>query len=147
MILPDGPALARWLTEPERNAVLRRVHGHPTHEPHGAQSIAHALREPRVWLLGTFMFCMLASSYAYSFSAPAIVQRLSGLSIRGTGFAVAAMFLLGAAAMLGNGILSDRARNPFNYVLPGCFMMSGGFLALALSSVPAVALTGLLALS
>jgi MFS transporter, ACS family, tartrate transporter len=144
MLLPDGPASARWLTEPERSAVLERqadtataAHGH-------SGSIGAALGDARVWLLGGWMFCMLGSSYAYSFSAPAIVQRLYGWSIATTGFVIAAMFLLGAAAMLVNGILSDRARDPFRHVLPGCFMMSGGFLMLALSPIPSVALTGLL---
>jgi MFS transporter, ACS family, tartrate transporter len=144
MLLPDGPTSARWLTEPERSAVLRRqadtataAHGH-------SGSIGTVLGDARVWLLGGWMFCMLGSSYAYSFSAPAIVQRLYGWSIATTGFVIAAMFLLGAAAMLVNGILSDRARDPFRHVLPGCFMMSGGFLMLALSPIPSVALMGLL---
>lgn len=141
--LPDGPAAASWLTESERNAVHARLGRHESHIVVG-QSIGAALRDPRVALLGMFMFCMLGSGYAYSFFAPVIVQRLTGLSITATGFVIAAMFVLGAAAMLGNGILADRARDPFWRVLPGCFMMSGGFLALALSPLPSVALAGLL---
>ena len=144
MLLPDGPATARWLTEPERRAVLKRqadtataAHGH-------SGSIGVALADARVWLLGGWMFCMLGSSYAYSFSAPAIVQRLYGWSIATTGFVIAALFVLGAAAMLVNGILSDRARDPFRHLLPGCFMMSGGFLMLALAPIPGLALVGLL---
>ena len=145
--LPDGPATARWLTEPERNAVLVRIQGHASPDvPRQAEPIAPTLRDPRVWLLGLFNFCMLGSSYAYGFSAPTIVQTLSGLTITGTGFVIAAMYLLAAAAMFGNGILSDRARNTIWYVIPGCVMMSAGFLAVALSSNPSVALTGLLVL-
>jgi ACS family tartrate transporter-like MFS transporter len=145
LLLPDGPATARWLTEPERNALLIRVQGRAAHAaPRHSESITPALRDPRVGLLGVFMFCMLGTSYAYGFSAPTIVQRLSGLSVAGTGFLIAAMYLLGAAAMLGNGILSDRARDPFWRVLPGCLMMSGGILALAISSNSGVALAGLL---
>jgi ACS family tartrate transporter-like MFS transporter len=87
---------------------------------------------------------MLGSSYAYSFSAPMIVQGLYGWSIATTGYVIAGMFLVGAAAMLVNGILSDRARDPYRYVLPGCFMMSAGFLMLALSPIPSLALLGLL---
>jgi MFS transporter, ACS family, tartrate transporter len=144
MLLPDGPATARWLTEPERSAVLKRQAPSATAAHNHSGSIGIALKDARVWLLGGWMFCMLGSSYAYSFSAPAIVQRLYGWSIAATGFVIAAMFLLGAAAMLINGILSDRARDPFRYVLPGCFMMSGGFLVLALSPIPSLALVGLL---
>jgi ACS family tartrate transporter-like MFS transporter len=145
-LLPDSPASARWLTEPERKAVLGRLHRASPHSPQQHDSIGPALRDPRVWLLGIFNFCMLGSSYAYSFSAPAIVQTLSGFSITNTGFVIAAMYLLAAAAMFANGILSDRARDTFWYVIPGCLMMSAGFLAVALSSQPSIALTGLLIL-
>jgi MFS transporter, ACS family, tartrate transporter len=146
-VLPDGPATARWLTEPERNAVLIRTQGGTAAKlPRQAEPIGAALRDPRVWLLGIFNFCMLGSSYAYSFSAPTIVQTLSGFSITGTGFVIAAMYVVGGAAMFGNGILSDRARDTFWYVIPGCLMMSAGFLAVALSSNPKIALAGLLVL-
>lgn len=156
--LPDGPATARWLTEPERNAVLVRVQGptsptgasHPTQPSHttepSPEPIGPALRDPRVWLLGIFNFCMLGSGYAYSFSAPTIVQTLSGLSIADTGFVIAAMYLLAAAAMFVNGTLSDRSRDIFWYVIPGCLMMSAGFLAVAISSNSGIALGGLLVL-
>jgi ACS family tartrate transporter-like MFS transporter len=114
--------------------------------PRQAEPIGPALRDSRVWLLGIFNFCMLGSSYAYGFSAPAIVQTLSGLNVTGTGFVIAAMYLLAAVAMFGNGILSDRGRDTYRYVIPGCLMMSAGFLAVALSSTPSIALTGLLVL-
>jgi ACS family tartrate transporter-like MFS transporter len=145
MLLPDNPAAARWLTEPERNAI--RPPGRPAAgAPLGqhAESIVPALCDSRVWLLGIFMFFMLSSSYAYSFSAPSLVLKLSGFTINGTGLVIAAMNLLGASAMLGNASWSDRGRDPFWHVIPGCLMMSVGFLAFGLSSVPAIALSGLL---
>jgi ACS family tartrate transporter-like MFS transporter len=146
-VLPDGPATAPWLTEPERNAVLLRIEGRTSQNARGpAEPIGPTLRDPRVWMLGIFNFCMLGSSYAYAFSAPTIVQALTGLSITGTGFVVAAMYLFAAAAMFGNGILADRSRDTFRYVIPGCLMMSAGFLVVALFSNPGIALTGLLVL-
>ena len=146
-LLPDSPATAPWLTEPERNAVLARAQRRaPSHSATQHDSIGPALRDPRVWLLGIFNICMLGSSYAYGFSAPTIVQTLSGFSITGTGFVIAAMYLVAAAAMLGNGILSDRARDTYWYVIPGCLMMCAGFLAVALSSNSGIALAGLLVL-
>jgi ACS family tartrate transporter-like MFS transporter len=129
--LPDSPASGE--------ALVSEASG--PHEP-----IGPALRDPRVWLLGIFNFCMLASSYAYAFSAPAIVQSLSGLSITGTGFVIAAMYLVAAAAMFGNAILADRSRDTFRYVIPGSLMMSAGFLAVALSSNPGIELAGLFVL-
>jgi MFS transporter, ACS family, tartrate transporter len=141
-MLPDSPATARWLTEPERNALLAKAPDHGASAKN--QPIGPALRDSRVWLLGVFMFCMFASSYAYGFFAPAIVQKLTGLTITLTGFVIAALYLLGAAAMLVNGNLADRTRDRFWHVIPGCFMMSAGFLILGVSPVPQVALTGLL---
>jgi ACS family tartrate transporter-like MFS transporter len=145
--LPDGPETASWLTRPERTVLLSRIRRDDSHGPSGVhESMGPAFRDPRIWLLGVFNFCMLGSAYAYSFSAPTIVQGLSGLNVTGTGFIIAAMYLLGAVAMFVNAILSDRGRDPFRYVIPGCLMMSAGFLAIARSSNPAIALSGLLVL-
>jgi MFS transporter, ACS family, tartrate transporter len=135
------------LTQPERTALLSRIRRDDavgTARPH--ETIAPALRDPRIWLLGLFNFCMLGSAYAYSFSAPTIVQELSGLSITGTGFVIAAIYLLAAVAMFVNAILSDRGSDTFQYVIPGCLMMSAGFLVVALCSNPTFALSGLLIL-
>jgi ACS family tartrate transporter-like MFS transporter len=56
------------------------------------------------------------------------------------------MYLVAAAAMFVNGILSDRSRDTYWHVIPGCLMMILGFLAVALSSNAAIALPGLLVL-
>ncbi|MDP9014203.1 MAG: MFS transporter [Pseudomonadota bacterium] len=146
LLLPDGPADASWLTQPERDAIIADVRRPKLLAPEPCEALGPGLRDPRVWMLATFMFFMLASSYAYSFSAPSLVLKLSGLSIGGTGFVIAGMNLLGAGAMLVNGWLSDRAKDPYRHVIPGCLMMSGGFLALGVSSDPAIALSGLLCL-
>jgi ACS family tartrate transporter-like MFS transporter len=145
-LLPDGPAAARWLTDPERNAVLARLQGAAAHSARETESVAAALRDSRVWILGIFNFCMLGSSYAYGFSAPSIVQTLLGLNVTGTGFVIAAMYLVAAGAMFINGILSDRSRDTYWHVIPGCLMMTFGFLAVPLTSNPAIALPGLLVL-
>src|SRR5580704_4180537 len=56
MLLPDGPASARWLTEPERSAVLeRQAETAPAARGHSG-SIRAALEDARVWLLGAWMF-------------------------------------------------------------------------------------------
>jgi ACS family tartrate transporter-like MFS transporter len=140
LYLPDGPADAKWLTEPERAAILAGI---PPAAPH-THAILPALRDRRVWLLGAFMFCMLASSYAYAFSAPAILQKVTGFSITRVGFVIAAMNLLGVFAMIANGVLSDRRRAPFAHIIPGCLMMSFGFLVFGLASTPIISIAALL---
>jgi ACS family tartrate transporter-like MFS transporter len=137
--LPDGPVDAAWLTEEERAAILARVPPVP-HMP--GHSVVRVLADSRVWLLGAFMFFMLCSAYVYNFFAPAILIKVTGFSVTRVGFVLAAANLAGAAAMIANGILSDRRRAPFAHVLPGCFLISAGFLALALAKAPAPAILG-----
>ncbi len=143
LYLPDGPRDARFLTGEERAAVLVRV---PPVAPVRGHSVLPVLADARVWLLGIFMFFMLCSAYAYNFSAPAILIKVTGFSLTRAGFILAAANLAGAAAMIGNGALSDRRRAPFAHVIPGCFLMSAGFLTLGMAKTPLAAIAGLLLL-
>ena len=143
--LPDGPAQAKWLTEPERSALIARTQQPGQQER--SHSIGPALRDSRVWLLGLFMFFMLASAYAYNFSAPAILLKVTGLSVTRVGFVTSAAALFGAFAMVANGKLSDRRRAPFAHIIPGCLMMSAGFVAFGLSTTPFISVAGLFLLA
>ena len=143
--LPDGPAQAKWLTEPERSALVARTQL-PVTQQH-SHSIGPVLRDSRVWLLGLFMFFMIGGAYAFNFSAPAVLVKVTGLSVTHVGFITAAAALLGAFAMIANGKLSDRRRAPFAHIIPGCLMMSVGFIAFGLSTTPVISVIGLFLLS
>jgi len=138
-LLPDGPADAPWLTEPEREAILAAV---PVRSAN-PESIAPALRDPRTWLIGLFFMFIQTGNYAFAFSAPAIVQKLTDWSIGSTGFFFAALGLGGAAIMLIAGRVSDRSGERHMHVVPWCFVMLAGFLGCGLSGSPGVALPAL----
>jgi MFS transporter, ACS family, tartrate transporter len=142
LLLPDGPADAPWLTEPERTAILAAVAqatlSVPTHH-----SIAPAFRDARVWLIGLVFLCVQAGNSVYSFFAPAIVKSVTGTNIANTGFLLAALGVLGAASMLLASIYSDRSGQCHNHVLPYCVLMLAGFLACGLSMSPRIALPAL----
>jgi len=133
VLLPDGPATATWLTEPERQSILAAVARDSAPRHSADDSIGPALRDRRVWLLGVFMCCMLASNYACTFSAPAILQQATGLNTSRVGFIITVIGLLAAAAMLWNGRLSDRTGERHGKVIPQCLLMSAGFLLCGLS--------------
>jgi ACS family tartrate transporter-like MFS transporter len=142
-LLPDGPADAPWLTQPERQAVLAAVAPYAP-ELHGRpDSIASALRDPRTWLIGLFFLFIQAGNYGYTFSAPAIVQHLTSWSIAATGYFFVALGLAGAAAMLLSGRLSDSSGERHLHVLPWCLVMLAGFLGCGLSHSPLIALPAL----
>ncbi len=141
-LLPDSPAQARWLSALERDAIQAAVRsGCP---PAHGHSIAPALRDVRVWLCGIFMLCMLGSSYAYSFSAPAIVKAATALSVTRVGFILALINLLGAVGMIAGGILSDRLRRTHVPIILAALIMVVCFVTLGVSGraafvLPAIA--------
>jgi MFS transporter, ACS family, tartrate transporter len=143
---PSGPAEAKWLTAGERQWIegsLRRENEaiaaieNPASEERGRLGI---LRDPRVWLMGMFFCCMLGSSYGYTFSAPVMIQRVTGLSPTKVGFIVALTGLLGAASMLLNGLHSDRRRERYWHIVVPCMSMTAAFLIAGSFYVAAVVL-------
>jgi ACS family tartrate transporter-like MFS transporter len=143
-LLPDGPKQARWLTDDERAWIIHRVHNDPSLTGQRSHNLSAALLDPRVWQLGLFMLLMLASSYAFTFVAPDVIQRATHLSTSEVGYVIATLSLLGAAAMLINGIYSDRVqrRTPhsnyprYMHIIPWAFLISAGFFACGLSTNP-----------
>jgi MFS transporter, ACS family, tartrate transporter len=127
LALPDSPTTAAWLTQPERAAIAEELtppaFGHPTQ-----RSLLKVLREPRVWLVGIFAFCMLGMSYSVSFFLPIMLSGLSGWTPSRVGYMIAASGVLAAAAMILNAVHSDRrCERRWHIVIP---MLSAGALAL-----------------
>jgi ACS family tartrate transporter-like MFS transporter len=65
LLLPDTPAQAPWLTEPERDWIIRNVDRTGDHIHHPAEPIHRILIDPRVWQIGAFGFLLLTCSYGY----------------------------------------------------------------------------------
>ncbi|MDP9039196.1 MAG: MFS transporter [Acidobacteriota bacterium] len=145
LYLPDSPAHARWLSVAERSALLAELNQHAV-RPAPHEPIAPALRDPRVWLLGAFMFCMLTSSYGYIFSAPIILQKATGYTNARVGYLLSASGILGAFLMLAGGILADRTRSVRWIIVPS-FVNAVGLLALARAATPTAAILSLLVVS
>src|SRR3984957_18046700 len=98
LFLPVGPEHAKWLTAAERRWILDHLTPSGAFDGHSGQ-VGRALRDPRVWQISIVFLCMLACSYAYTFSAPAILKVITGFNNRNLGFLISTMSLLGAPAM------------------------------------------------
>ncbi len=105
---------------------------------HRGESIGPALRDSRVWLLGTFMLCFTASGYAYMLYGPTIIQETSHFGVTQIGFILALCNLLGAAAMLLNGLHSDRSGERYWHVILPCLLMAGSLLLCGSSHAPSI---------
>ena len=127
-LLPDSPAKAAWLT-PEEKAWLQdqlKTDSRQAHLGHEA-GVMQALLSPKVWMIGAYFFCALTTSYAYGFSAPAILQAATGWNVTNVGWLVACFGLAGAAAMLLNGAHSDRSGERALHCIVPCTLMAIGF--------------------
>ena len=119
--LPDRPATARWLGETEREELDAELAG----ERGGAQDgegwdlLWAAWREPRVWGMGLFNFCLLVVNYAVGFFLPTMLHQLTGWSATGVGNLIALSGVLGAVAMLVVAWHSDkRMERRWHLVVP-----------------------------
>jgi ACS family tartrate transporter-like MFS transporter len=130
-MLPDGPAHATWLTQEEKDWIRRRLDADSTQAHLGHEAgVLQALLSPKVWMIGLFFFCALTCSYAYGFSAPAILQSVTGWSITNVGYLVAGIGVLGAAGMLAGGAHSDHTGDRvLHCIVPCCVMAASYFVA------------------
>ncbi|HEY2177241.1 MAG TPA: MFS transporter [Caulobacteraceae bacterium] len=109
LLLPDRPASVTWLSEAEKawfEASLAADRSAPQVSPD--RGVLGALADRRVWLLGLCNIFVLAAAYAFTLSAPAMLQKATGFSADEVGWVVAAGGGLGALAMLAAGAHSDR---------------------------------------
>ncbi len=101
--------------------------GEKAHLGHGAGVMQALLVAQGVDDRGYFFFALI-TSYAYSFSAPAILQGATGWSVTHVGYLVACFGLAGAAGMLLNGAHSDRTRREALHCVVPCVVMAAGYL-------------------
>jgi ACS family tartrate transporter-like MFS transporter len=102
-----------------------------------------ALFEPKVWIMGAYFFFALTASYAYNFSQPAILQGVTGWSVKNVGFLVACFGVAGAAAMLLNGAHSDRKGERAMHCIVPCVVMAAGYLTASYVKEPWIVVAAL----
>ena len=145
-LLPDSPAKATWLTEKEKWWLQNQLQAdsEQAHLGHEA-GVMQALLSPKVWLIGAFFFCALTTNYAYGFSAPAILQGVTGWSMANVGFLISCFGLAGAAGMLLNSAHSDRGGERALHCIVPCIVMAAGFVVASYARTPWLVLAALAA--
>ena len=145
-LLPDAPKDARWLTQAERTWLEARAGAGRVQEGHGWQDFRDTMSDLRMWLIALFFLCILTVLYGWSFSAPVILQGLTGWSVGKVGWLIAGMGILGAVAMLYNARRSDRSGERTWHIVVPMLLMAAGYVIGASThnpwaAVPAFALT------
>jgi MFS transporter, ACS family, tartrate transporter len=133
--LPDTPADAPWLTPDERRWLLHQIESDAASGGH-CDNVGRALLDSRVWLIGIVFLCMLGCSYAYIFSAPAILLKLTGFSITNVGFLISGINLVSALGMILNAQHSDRTGERYWHVIIAFLVIGVAFLIAGISAEP-----------
>jgi ACS family tartrate transporter-like MFS transporter len=145
-LLPDGPANAAWLTSEEKDWLQNQLKADSARAHLGHEAgVLQALLSPKVWMIGAFFFCILMTTYAYNFSAPAILQGATGWSVTNAGFLVAGFGLAGTAAMLLNAAHSDRRGERLLHCVVPCIVMAAGYVTASLTHTPWIMVAALAA--
>ncbi len=145
-VLPDGPADARWMQPEERAWLVGQLNadaaamelsgGHAGTHGSVFAALAAVLKEPRVAMVGVYMFLTLGAYYAFSFSAPAIYLAATGWTTNQAGGLIAAISLVGAAAMLLGSWHADRMGSKVPYIVGFSLATAAGFAVSGLASLP-----------
>ena len=145
-LLPDSPAHASWLTEREKWWLQNQLQSDSARAHLGHEAgVLRALLSPKVWMIGAYFLCALTTSYAYGFSAPAVLEGVTGWTVGQVGYLVACFGLAGAAAMLLNGAHSDRSgERSFHCIIPS-ITIAVGYLMASYAHAPSVVIAALAA--
>lgn len=148
IFLADGPRNAKWLNEPERELLCRRLDEEEAekkaHAP-GHHSFTDAFRSKKVWLLCLVYFGFVMGNYGISFWLPQIVKDTLTKDPFQIGLLTAIPWTVGAVAMLLAGHHSDvTGERRWHIAVAGIT----GAVAFAISGIPHISgVMGLLALT
>ena len=141
--LPDSPVDAPWLTSAERAWLLARLAAARVGVPAGEHTWARlrmVVRDRKLIMLAVAYLCQLTVLYAWAFSAPLILQGLTGWTIGSVGRLIAWLGIAGGAAMLIGASHSDRTRERTWHIAAPCLLMGAAYAAGGLMHRPLFAL-------
>lgn len=129
VLLPNGPADARWLDAGERRIIATRLaadHAGPETATH--HSLWPAMRDRRVLLLGLIYFGLVVGLYGIGLWLPQIIREM-GYSVREVGWLLILPYALSALAMLAWGRHSDGTGERILHVAGAAFLGAAGLVA------------------
>jgi ACS family tartrate transporter-like MFS transporter len=139
--LPNTPAEAGWLTPGERDWLQNQLRSdNSAAGGEHSQGALRAILNPRVLQLGSYLLCIYIGFYAFSFSAPILIQQVTGFSNGAVGFTVAALGILGALALVLNGQHSDRTNERYLHLVVPCLLIAAAFVVAGVSVQPLLAI-------
>jgi ACS family tartrate transporter-like MFS transporter len=131
LLLTDGPAHAKWLSEDEKTA-LAAVMEAEQHTTENKESFTTVVRNPYVWTFAFIYFCLAICFYGFQLWLPQIIHAFGGLSDSETALLTAIPALLQAAGMVIVAWNSDRTGERPWHVAGSAAIAAAGLIASAL---------------
>ncbi|WP_332118381.1 MFS transporter [Azorhizobium caulinodans] len=129
VLLPDGPADARWLTAREQQVIAGRLaKDNAAGDATTRHALWPALRDGRVLLLGLVYFGLVVGLYGIGLWLPQIIRDM-GYGVEQVGLLLVLPYALSAVAMLAWGRHSDRSGERILHVAGAAFLGAAGLLA------------------
>ncbi len=140
-LLDDGPAKAKWLSDDEKELLLRRIEEERkliVEEGAGHHRLADAFRSGRLWLHALIYFCVVMGLYGISFWLPSILSETMTSDPWRIGLLTAIPWGASAVVMLLVGRHSDRTgERRWHTALPA-LVAGAAFATSAVTGVSAV---------
>lgn len=125
--MTDGPAIARWLTEPERTWLTQKLQSERhAIEAGGKYSVWESMYNPKILLLSVNYLGIVTASLGLVLFAPQIIKSLGEASNMLVGYTTMLVYICGAVSMFGFGWLSDRVGDRRWLLFLTCTMSTAG---------------------
>ena len=133
VLLPDGPAQAKWLRPEEREWLTATLAAErEAVKKTGHASLRAALKSPRVWALALAYFGIVLAVYGLGFWLPTLVHAF-GVKLTNVGWITMLPFACGAPFMVWWGRRSDRKGERVGHLVVTSLFAFAGFAGASLS--------------
>jgi MFS family permease len=140
-MLADTPAGAKWLTPPEREALMATLEQEPRERE--KRALLPALKDIRVFLLTANLFFWMIGLIGIGMWLPLILKAQGRMSDLRVGFLSAIPYLVGSVAMMAWARQVDRTRQYIRYLAVAQFVTAAGFVFAVFYSSLTPALIGI----
>lgn len=141
--LCDGPAQAGWLSQSEKEILLKAVSADRSADGGAPVEKVNPLLCGRVWLLSAIYFLFSLNMYGFQLWLPQIIKSLGDVSDSVTALLSAIPAVFQAGGMLVIAGLSDRRSERQWHVAVSAWLAAAGLLTASVATNPAVALLAL----
>lgn len=142
MTLRDTPAEARWLTDLERSALQMNVGAHAQAK---RESLAGALKEPKLFALALACFCIICGIYTVSFWLPSLLQGAGVSDLEQIGLYSAVPYVATVAVMIA--LAQRSAARPHREQHVGHLVLAGAVALAATALAAEILWLGLLSIT